>query len=83
MRYVLLTVAASLQKATKTKGLFTHMVYFSVAMDCKSPDSVSPCLVYTLPFIFVCAHATAALIIVMLISMPPPPSLCRAAVGLC
>ncbi len=36
MRYVLLIVAASLQKASKTESLLTDMVYFSVAMDCKS-----------------------------------------------
>lgn len=29
-------MAVSLQKASKTKSLLTHMVYFSVAMGCKS-----------------------------------------------
>lgn len=36
MRYVLLIIAASLQKVSKTESLLTHMVYFSVAMDYKS-----------------------------------------------
>ena len=36
MRYVLLIVAAGTQKASKTKILLTHMVYFPVAVSCKS-----------------------------------------------
>lgn len=41
MKDVLLIVAASFQKQVETKSLLTHMVYFSVAMGCKSLVTIS------------------------------------------
>lgn len=38
----------------RAKSLLTHMVYFSVAMDCKSICPCHACVVCSLSFIFVC-----------------------------
>lgn len=71
MRYALLIVAAGLKKACKTKSLLTHMSFFSLwPWIVNHIDYVSPCLVYTFKFIFVCVHVAAAPLAAMLISMP-------------
>lgn len=70
MRYVLLIVTASLQKV-ELRACW-HIWFISLwPWVVNHLDYVSPCLAYTLPFIFVCVHVTAAPLVVILIDMPP------------